>query len=257
MKKEGLPQEYLEDVLVRLAHHSTAIEGNTISLADTVSILLYNTVPSQVNLREFYEVDNHREAFEYIIHQVQTEQPLSINVVKDIHELLTNKLQHDRGRFKSSDNAIKGADFLTATASETPHLMDQWVGNLNWQLGEAKSNRDIIKIVGDFHIQFERIHPFSDGNGRTGRLIMNYSLLQHGIPPLIIEAKDKGNYINILANQDVEKFLTFAEQLIEREDVRINRFRNKEKNQVLNVEIIKHVDREIKKVNRRNKESER
>ncbi|MGE7875841.1 Fic family protein [Peribacillus muralis] len=243
MKREGLPKEYLEDVLVRLAHHSTALEGNTISLPDTISILLYNTVPSQVNLREFYEVDNHREAFDYIMNQVQNEQSLTVNTIKDIHELLTNKLQHDRGQFKSADNAIRGASFLTASATETPYLMDQWVGNINWQLDQVKNRKDLIRIVGDFHIQFERIHPFSDGNGRTGRLVMNYSLLQHGIPPLIIEVKDKAAYINILANQDTEKFLTFAEPLIEQEDDRITRFRNKEKQQAPIVEIIEPVQK--------------
>ncbi|MDQ0270969.1 Fic family protein [Cytobacillus purgationiresistens] len=228
MKRDGLPQEYLEDVMVRLAHHSSAIEGNTISLPDTVSILLYNTVPSQVNLREFYEVDNHREAFDYLINQIQNEMPLTLDSIKDIHELLTNKLRHDRGMFKPSDNAIRGANFKTASPAETPYLMNQWVGNVNYQLDQATNREQILKTVGDFHIQFERIHPFSDGNGRTGRIVLNYSLMQNGIPPLIIEAKDKATYINILANQDVEKFVEFANPLIEQEDERIKMFANKE-----------------------------
>jgi Fic family protein len=117
--------------------------------------------------------------------------------------------------------------------------MKQWVGNINWQLDQATNREQIIRIAGDFHIQFERIHPFFDGNGRTGRLIMNYSLLQKGIPPLIIEAKDKGTYINILANQNVGKFVSFAAPLIVQEDERLSRFRNKEKQQAPIVEIIK------------------
>lgn len=232
MKREILPKEYLDDVLVRLAHHSTALEGNTISLPDTISILLYNTVPNQVNLREFYEVDNHREAFEYVTSQINNNKPLTVNTIKDIHSLLTNKLQHDRGQFKTTENAIRGADFTTASVQETPHLMYQWAGNITWQLNEAKNQKDIIRIVGDFHIQLERIHPFSDGNGRTGRLVMNYSLIENGIPPLIIEAKDKAAYINILANQNPDKFVSFAEPLIEKEKERIQRFKNKEQVQI-------------------------
>ncbi|MFS0593233.1 Fic family protein [Cytobacillus horneckiae] len=227
LEKESLPQDYLEDVLVRIAHHSSAIEGNNISLPDTVSILLFNMVPSQVRLCELYEVDNHREAFDYVINQIQNEQPLTINTIKDVHHLLTNKLQHDRGQFKTSQNAIKGANFMTAMPEDTPYLMGQWVGNLNYQLDQASDREEIMKIIGDFHIQFERIHPFSDGNGRTGRLVLNYSLFQNGIPPLIIEAKDKAIYFNILANQDIDKFLSFAMPLIKAEDDRLNRFANK------------------------------
>jgi Fic family protein len=226
-----LSKEYLNDVLVRLAHHSSAIEGNTISLADTVSILLYNTIPGKTNLREFYEVDNHREAFSYIIHSLQNKESLSVHTIKDIHSKLTNKLQHDSGQFKKQGNAILGAEFQTASPQETPLLMQQWVDNLTYQLNIATSEKEILKTVGDFHIQFERIHPFSYGNGQTGRIVMNYSMLQHGLPPLIIEAKDKAVYINILAKQDPQQFVEFATPLIQQEKIRVQQFLNKDKQQ--------------------------
>lgn len=256
MLRDPLPNEYLEDVLVRLAHHSSAIEGNTISLADTVSILLYNTVPGKVNLREFYEIDNHREAFAYVIDKAQNNELLSLDIIKDVHELLMNKLLHDRGQFKTSDNAIKGADFLTASFRDTPYLMRQWVENLNWQLEQVVNRLDLIRIIGDFHIQFERIHPFSDGNGRTGRLIMNYSLLQNGIPPLIIEGKHKEEYINILSKQDIDMFVKFAEPLINDEDMRLSRFKNKE-NQVIQIPVAEKNEKSRNTNKNRNQERDR
>ncbi|MGH2087662.1 Fic family protein [Aerococcus urinaeequi] len=82
---------------------------------------------------------------------------------------------------------IIGAEFQTASPAETPALMNQLVDNLEYRLESSESDDEKLIAVLDTHIQFERIHPFSDGNGRTGRMIMNYSLLQQGFPPLIIE----------------------------------------------------------------------
>ena len=109
--------------------------------------------------------------------------------------------------------------------------MQQWVDNLNFQLENAKSDRDIIKVVTDFHIQFERIHPFTDGNGRTGRMLMNYSLMQKDLPPLIIQGSERAKYTNLLAKQDIDGFTEFSYQLIKEEAKRMERFINKEQAQ--------------------------
>lgn len=84
--------------------------------------------------------------------------------------------------------------------------MIQLIDNLEYRLESAESDEEKLFAILDTHIQFERIHPFSDGNGRTGRMVMNYSLLQHGFPPLIIEKETKAQYIEFLGNQDVDVF---------------------------------------------------
>ncbi|GGM42765.1 hypothetical protein GCM10011351_30900 [Paraliobacillus quinghaiensis] len=241
MLKKFQLEEYFQDVLVRLAHHSSAIEGNTITLPDTVSIILHDTLPGGYSRREFFEIENHRDAFAYVIDQLRGEQPLSLTVLKDIHEKLMDRLLVDKGQFKTSENAIQGADFLTASPRETPLLMQQWVDNLNYQLEGASKDMDVLRVVMDFHIQFERIHPFSDGNGRTGRMLMNYSLMQHDLPPLIIQAKDKAAYVNYLAEQDIDGITKFSYELIRDEARRMQRFNNKEKAQ------IKELDDEIER----------
>lgn len=232
MKNFKLTEEYLQDVLVRLAHHSSAIEGNTISLPDTVSIILHHTIPGQTTRREYFEIENHRDAFKYVMEHVANGTALSISVIKDIHEKLTDRLLIDKGQFKQSDNAIKGAEFKTASPRDTPFLMKQRVDNLNYQLERATKQDDIIRIVVDFYIQFESIHPFSDGNGRTGRMIMNYSLLEKEIPPLIIRAEDKPEYINILGNRYIDKFTAFASTRIQEESERLKSFMNIEENNI-------------------------
>ena len=225
-------EEYLQDVLVRLAHHSSAIEGNTISLPDTVSIILHDTIPGGYSKREFFEIENHRDAFNYVIERLQDKEPMNITLIKEIHAKLMDRLLIDRGQFKTVENIIQGADFLTAAPHETPMLMQQWVDNLNYQLEYAKSDKEIIRVVTDFHIQFERIHPFSDGNGRTGRMLMNYSLMQKDLPPLIIQSSDRAKYTNLLAKQDIDGFTDFAYELIKEEAQRMQRFMHKEQAQI-------------------------
>jgi Fic family protein len=219
-----LPKDYVDDILVRLTHHSSALENNRITLNETVSIILHNTIPGKVSVREFYEVDNHKRAFQYMMEQLDEE--LSLSLIHGIHEQLMDRLHHERGRFKSSDNAIAGADFETAPYQETPMLMVQWVDNLKYRLDTAEDEDSIILAVCESHIEFERIHPYADGNGRTGRLIMVYLLLKYGLCPLIINKEDKEKYIHFLSTRDVDGFASYAKSIIEKERVRYLKFLN-------------------------------
>lgn len=230
----SITNDYFEDILVRLAHHSAGIEGNTISLPATVSIIVNGTLPisSGVTVREFYEIENHKQAFEHMINHLINEDKLSIELIKEIHGDLTDRLQHDKGQFKKSENMILGAEFQTSSPAETPMLISQLVDNLNYRLEHTEAKEDKLKAILDTHIQFERIHPFSDGNGRTGRMIMNYSLLQEGFPPLIIEKETKAQYVELLSNQDVDSFLTFAESILDKESRRMIAFQNMDREKI-------------------------
>lgn len=193
---------------------------------------MHDTIPGGYSKREFFEIENHRDAFNYVIERLQDKEPMNITLIKEIHAKLMDRLLIDRGQFKTVENIIQGADFLTAAPHETPMLMQQWVDNLNYQLEYAKSDKEIIRVVTDFHIQFERIHPFSDGNGRTGRMLMNYSLMQKDLPPLIIQSSDRAKYTNLLAKQDIDGFTEFAYGLIKEEAQRMQRFMHKEQAQI-------------------------
>lgn len=221
-------QDYLDDILVRLAHHSAGIEGNTISLPATVSIIVNGTLPmsGKATVREFYEIENHKQAFEHMLSHLLNEDPLTVTIIKEIHADLTDRLQYDRGQFKKNENMTIGSEFQTASPAETPFLVQQLVDNIEYRLDVADSDDDKLLAILDTHIQFERIHPFSDGNGRTGRMILNYSLLQQGFPPLIIEKETKAQYIEFLGNQDVDGFVQFGKETLEKEKRRMQAFRN-------------------------------
>ena len=230
-----IPQDYLDDMLVRLAHHSAGIEGNTISLPATVSIILNGTLPisSGATVREFYEIENHKQAFSNMLVHLENNDTLSVSIIKEIHADLTDRLQYDNGQFKKNENLIIGAEFQTASPSETPFLVQQLVDNLDYRLENATTEEKKLESVLDTHIQFERIHPFSDGNGRTGRMLMNYSLLQEGFPPLIIDKETKATYVELLANQDSSGFLSFAKEILAKELKRMQAFQNRDQEKIL------------------------
>lgn len=198
-------QKYLDDVLVRMAHHSSGIEGNTITLPETVSIILEQFTPiGGKSIREFFEIENHRQAFEYVLGQLARNENLTITTIQEIHALLMDRLQFDRGNFKTQQNAIVGAMFDTATPQETPILMKQWVDNTVYRLEQANNHDELLVILADTHIQFERIHPFSDGNGRAGRLILLYLGMKTLGLPVMIMKEQRAEYMESLAKQDVQ-----------------------------------------------------
>lgn len=220
-------QDYLDDVLVRMAYHSSGIEGNTISLPQTVSIILEGTLPSNSkSIREFYEIENHKQTFEYIGSLLVAGQPLTLAEVKEIHSLLTDRLQHDRGQFKSQQNAIRGAEFKTASPFEKPQLMEQWVDNTNYRLDLAVNENEYLEVLADTHIQFERIHPFSDGNGRTGRMVLLFLSMKYLSAPVVIRKEWRGRYMEFLGEQDVSGLVGLFKESIAFERERIKEFGN-------------------------------
>lgn len=220
----NLPQEYLDDVLVRIAHHSSAIENNTITLAETVSIILNQTIPNRTSVREFYEVMNHQQAFHYLLGEAQKQNDDYIDIILTLHFYLMDHLHHERGKFKSEDNAIVGADFQTMPAYQTYEVMMQWADNIKHREKFANSEEEKLEIMAESHIQFERIHPFADGNGRVGRLFICYFLLKHDLSFLVIEKEHKQEYIYFLAQQDTEGFTRFMEAGISNEKQRLRQF---------------------------------
>ena len=192
-----IPQDYLDDMLVRLAHHSAGIEGNTISLPATVSIILNGTLPVSggATVREFYEIENHKQAFYNLLDHLENNDTLSVSIIKEIHADLTDRLQYDKGQFKKNENMIIGAEFQTASPGETPFLVQQLVDNLEYRLENAHTEEEKLESILDTHIQFERIHPFSDGNGRIGRVLMNIGKFLIGSAHYKVYYRQKNTHI--------------------------------------------------------------
>ena len=213
---DNFSKDYIDDLNVRIIYHSNAIEGNTLTLNETATIILDDTIPNAMSKREFLEVLNHSDALKFLLAELQNN-TVDIYMIKEINKILLNRLNHNAGNFKTDYNYIRGANFETASPSETSYKMNEWLENMNFQLKNSNSDIEKIKIILKYHIKFERIHPFSDGNGRTGRLIMLALMLKNNLTPFVITVENKAKYMDILRNQDIENFISLVEPLIEEE----------------------------------------
>ena len=223
---EKLPFEYMEDMLVRMAHHSTAIEGNTLTQAETISILIHNFIPRDMSEREYYEVKNYRKAFNTLL---EADRKITTELIKKYNKYIMENLHDLNGKFKTTQNLILGAEFEPTKPYLVPFEIEDWCNNLSYRLDNAKTNEEKVEIIMDQHIKFEKIHPFNDRNGRTGRLLIIHSCLKEDLEPIIIPKEEKGKYINLLASENLKELTKWALQLQEKERDRIEKFSNKER----------------------------
>ncbi|WP_308264638.1 Fic family protein [Lactobacillus helveticus] len=128
------------------------------------------------------------------------------------------------GKFKQNENMILGADFQTSSVAETPIAVKRWAENTNYRLENSQTKDEFLQNLMAAHINFERIHPFEDGNGRTGRELINLELAKNEMPFLIIEKDNKAQYITYEADQDVVSLTEYAKQKLATEQKRYEIF---------------------------------
>lgn len=216
------PSAYEQDVLVRMAHHSTAIEGNTLTLYETKSILLDHFIPRPVDLREVYEVRNYGMLLPYLL---EAEGPVTLDVVKTIRRLLMQDIDDRAGQFKTSQNMIVGARFIPTPPYMVPSELKNWMDTLQYRLDHAVSAEEKTEAIMEQHIRFERIHPFPDGNGRTGRALIIYSCLQEKLPLIVIEKEMRPQYMNYLDEGNCKALTELAMTLQKQETERLAAFK--------------------------------
>ena len=186
---EGEIARLTEEFVVEFTYNSNAIEGNTLTLRETDMVLRGLTI-DQKPLKDHMEAVGHKDAFYFVRDQVKEQAPLSERVIKQIHYLVLADKEEDRGVYRRVPVRIMGAKHEPVQ----PYLIQPKME----QLLEAYKNstEHIIPRLAQFHIEFEGIHPFIDGNGRTGRLLVNLELMKAGYPPIDIKFTDRIAYYN-------------------------------------------------------------
>ncbi len=183
-----------DELILKLTYHSNRIEGSTLSQDETAAILFDNAAIPNKTLIEHLEAKNHKTAVEYMFGYVAQKNPISEEFIMKLHGILMNSIRDDAGAWRNHGVRIVGANVATANCAKIPVLMDELAKKIN-----AKE-KDIVSLAVRIHAEFEKIHPFSDGNGRTGRLILHAMLLQKNYAPAVILQENKRQY-NLYLNK--------------------------------------------------------
>ncbi|GHO55769.1 Fic family protein [Ktedonobacter robiniae] len=194
-----------EDLKVMLTHHSTAIEGNTLTLNETAMVIEYGMTVGGHSLREYKETENHARAYDYVLQLVngkgdqhwQRNTPISQEVVLTLHKLvmLTILDEEQTGVWRTVPVYIRGSNMTPPPAREVPRLMREWE---KWVEGKQGRQYDPVTRAAIAHHGFEAVHPFPDGNGRVGRLLLNLMLMREGYPPALVLKDWRVRYIHAL-----------------------------------------------------------
>lgn len=195
-----------EEFIVEYTYNSNAIEGNTLTLRETDLVLRGLTIDKKP-LKDHMEAVGHKEAFDYVRELVKNNIPLSENIIKKIHFLVLADKKDDRGVYRRVPVRIMGA----AHEPVQPYLIQPKMEQL--LIDFKNSNEHIVTKLARFHIEFEAIHPFIDGNGRTGRLLVNLELMKAGYSPIDIKYMDRLAYYNAFDEYHVKHNLSAMEKL--------------------------------------------
>ena len=184
---EGEIERLNEEFTIEYTYNSNAIEGNTLTLRETDLVLRGLTIDRKP-LKDHMEAVGHKEAFEFVSELVKQNEPLSERIIKQIHFLVLVGNKDDRGVYRKVPVRIMGAKHEPVQ----PYMIEPKMEELLKSFMEGKEH--IITKLARFHIEFEGIHPFIDGNGRTGRLLVNLELMKAGYPPIDIKFTDRMEY---------------------------------------------------------------
>ena len=186
---QGELERLNEEFMIEFTYNSNAIEGNTLTLQETAMVLEGITI-DQKPLKDHLEAVGHKDAFLYVQDIVNNKMPLTEFVIKNIHSLVLMNKPEDKGVYRRVPVRIMGA----LTEPVQPYMIEPKITELLAENEKRKSKMNIIERIARFHLEFESIHPFIDGNGRTGRLLMNFELMQNGYPPINVKFTDRKRY---------------------------------------------------------------
>jgi Fic family protein len=228
---ESIKKEYLkqpaktlknryEAFISLFTHDSTAIEGNTLTLQETASLLFEKITPKK-NLREINEVLNHKNAIDYIL---EYDGDITRKFICDLHRLIIRdtidvELEDQIGRYREHQVYIRGVEWIPAHPDQVPKDMQTL---LSWYTRNKNKLHPIVQTT-YFHVGFELIHPFVDGNGRVGRLLLNFILHKNGYPMVNIPNIQRNRYYAVLNEAQVtgnlRPFLEFIIELLRKNKV--------------------------------------
>ena len=186
---------------IEMTYNSNAIEGNTLTLKETYWVIQQGITVKGKPLKDHLEAKNHKEALDYLYELIEhgLSHTISEQLIRELHALVIQGIDKTiAGKYREIDVFIAGTDHTPPPALEVPKQMHSLI---SWARANHKKF-DVVEFAAMFHHKFVHIHPFQDGNGRVGRLLMNIFLMQYGVPLTIIQKNDRKKYYRVLSAAD-------------------------------------------------------
>jgi Fic family protein len=202
-KKEMLKivtsNEMLKRLLLEWTYHSTVIEGSSLTLRETRKAMEGKEIPGKP-VEDSKGAKGHKDAILYMLRLLEKKQRLAEQDVLDIHSLVMNGIPYAMpGRYRNTQVMIAGAIHKPPPASHVRRMIAELIKMIN----ENPNKLDPISLSAIAHLEFERIHPFIDGNGRVGRILQNYLLMSAGYPPIVIKINERKRYFEALEESEI------------------------------------------------------
>lgn len=185
-----------ESELPEAVYNSNAIENSTLTLEDTERILLAVEVSRHMDLREIHEAQNLARVSQYV--RAHHSEPLDLDTIALLHKMLLSNIDDSiAGRFRRPGEYVRVGTHVAPAPEQVEALLSAMLIRF-----ESDQVSHVVARLAVFHLEFERIHPFNDGNGRIGRLLINYQLYRLGFPPVIVRNRTKSLYYSMLREFD-------------------------------------------------------
>lgn len=210
-------------------YHSNHLEGNSLTFGETKALILFGITAAGKPLKDHFEMTGHDEAVKWVEDVVKIGRPMTEMFIRELHKLILKEPYEmptitpegipakriiNVGVYKTTPNHVltpTGEIFRFATPEETPAMMHDLI---EWyRQKESDPETHPLLMAAEFHYKFIRIHPFDDGNGRSARILMNFILMKHGYPPVVVKTEDKANYIAALQLSDAGIITPFIEYI--------------------------------------------
>ncbi len=209
--KESLVQTINEAEISENVYNSNAIENSTLSLEETEKILLEIDLERFVTTREIYEAKNLARVM-YYVETKASQQKLNRDVILLLHKMLIGNIDEAiAGRFRKNNEWVRVDSYIAPSPAEVPQLITDLLTKY-----ESDTESHIVSKLANFHLEFEHIHPFCDGNGRIGRVLNNYILLREGYVPINISFTDRTRYYEAFKAYDQKQATLTMEEIIGR-----------------------------------------
>lgn len=213
-------QSYLEDFVTRVVYNSNAIEGSTLTRNETYALTFdSNHCPINANAKEIHQAINHKRAMMQMLDRVYRNEPLTEDYLMEINDIVNENILFG-GAYREDPAIVSGSTKVFPGPEEISSFLRDFINRYN----ELVASGFTMEDVADLHIQFENIHPFTDGNGRTGRILINSMLISADQSPIVIPLDMRNDYYKLLETNNVKAMAEAFRDLQQAEEARMENF---------------------------------